>query len=280
MKHSRKKIEVLSWVLGALLILFGLFFAFHLFSFTENSHRLFAKRVQKAIFREDDALQKSKIDLVTAYDQWSEAKGFQSLDSILPHDVGAYVFNKDSLVYWNNNLIEPKVLRKRVGESCDTIVNLNIGDFLITSTPHGSYSFYLFSLINTTYPVENKYFSNRFLPVLGQHKINFGAVTSPESFPVYSRANKLLSNFTIDFPTVGRSSNLPVLVLCAILMSLCLYLLVVRRVVVNRKQQKKPSNRRPLIETLLVFIVVLGAVYFCFSQVFRYGFSHGFFVPG
>ncbi len=280
MKPSRKKIDVLSCVLVVLLILLGLFFAFHLYSFTENSHRLFAKRVQKAVFRESDVLQETKVSLITAYDQGIESKGFQSLDSLFPPNVGAYVFSKDSLVYWNNNLIEPKVLRKRIGDLCDTIVNINIGDFLISSTPHGAYSFYLFSLINTSYPVENKYFSNRFLPVLGQHKIKFGATASSKTFPVYSRANKLLSNFTIDFPTVGHSSNLPVLIVCAILMSLSLYLLVVRRVVVTRKQHKKPSDKRPLIETLLVFIVVFSAVYFCFRQVFRYGFTHGFFVPG
>ena len=182
MNTERKKVDVLSWILGLLLMVFGVFFILHLFSFTGASHRMFAKRVQKMVYLEDGILQKSKQDLVSVFENWNENNGFKSLDSVLPSSVGAYVFKDDSLVYWNKNLIEPKLLHKRVGESSDTIMNLNIGDFLISSTYYEPYTFYLFSLLNTTYPVENKYFTNRFQPVVGEHKLKFG-VSSPEAFP-------------------------------------------------------------------------------------------------
>jgi signal transduction histidine kinase len=289
MNTTQKKHDVLSWILGILLMVFGLFFVFHLFSFTEISHRMFAKRVQKAVYQEDDALQQSKQLLATAFDQRSENYDFHSMDLVLPPSVCAYVFKNDSLVYWNNTLIEPKVLRKRVGESCDTIMNLSVGDFLITTTTHGPYAFYLYSLLNTTYPIENKYFTNRFQPLIGKHKLNFVA-TSPEAFPIYSRNNKLLSHFTIEYPEFGHSSNLPLLVACGILTILCLYLLVVRRVVVRRQKKegkqkegdprKEVPKKRPFIVAVLAFLAVVVVVCFGFGQLFRYGFSQGFLIPG
>ena len=279
MNSMRKKVDVLSWVLGTLLILLGLFFVFHLFSFTGASHRLFAKRVQKAIDQVDDQLNRSKVALTVAFDRRDETDLDHPLDLVLPPSVSAYVFHKDSLVYWNNNLVEPKLLRKRVEVSCDTIMNLNIGDFLITSDTHGPYTYYLFSLLNTTYPVENKYFTNCFQPVVGHHKLYFGA-ESPEAFPVYSRSHKLLSRFTIDYPKFGRSNNLPLLVVCGIMMSLCLYLLVVRRVVLSRVSDPTPRKRRPFVVAVFTFAILLLVVYFGFRQLFRYCFSQGFLVPG
>ena len=282
MEISKKKRDVLSWILGSLLVVFVLFFIYYIFSFSEASHRLFAKRVQNVISHEDGILQKAKQDLETVFENWSENHEFQSLDSVVPASVCADVFKKDSLVYWNNNLIEPKLLRKRVGESCDTIINLNVGDFLITSSSHGPYTFYLFSLLNTTYPVENQYFTNRFLPVAGEHKLKFG-VSLPDAFPVYSQSNKLLSAFTIEYPEFGHSANLPLFVECCILTLLCVYLLVIRRVVVVRRVEKvhEPEGpRRSLVVVAIAFVVVLVVVCFGFGQLFRYGFGQGFLVPG
>ena len=278
MNTARKKFDVLSWILGAVLVVSVLFFGFHLFSFSEVSHRLFAKRVQKAVYRVDDALQLSKQKLASSFDANDETIDYRSLDFVLPSSVCAFVYKEDSLVYWNSNLIEPKVLRKRVGETCDTIMNLNTGDYLITSTPHGPYSFYLLSLLNTTYPVENKYFTNQFQPFVGRHKLNF-CDSSPEAFPVYSRSNKLLSHFTIEYPKFGHSTNLPSLVLCGILMVLSLYLLMVRRMALRTKPDKPTPQRRPFIATVLSFLVVLAVVIIVFKQVFHYGFVHGFLVP-
>ena len=278
MNATRKKADVLSWILGAVLTVSVLFFGFHLFSFSEVSHRLFAKRVQKAIYQVDDALQFSKQKLISSFDGTDETVDNQALDFELPSSVCAFVYKGDSLAYWNSNLIEPKVVRKRVGETCDTIMNLNIGDYLITSTLHGPYSFYLLSLINTTYPVENKYFTNQFQPFVGQHKLNF-CVSSPEAFPVYSRSNKLLSHFTIEYPKFGHSANLPLLVLCGILMVLSLYLLIVRRVALRTGPDRKTSPRRPFIATILSFLAVLVVVVVVFKRVFYHGFVHGFMVP-
>ena len=72
MNTNRKKTDFISWILGVLLIVFGLFFVFHLFSFTELSRRMFAKRVQKAVYRADDNLCQARKDLTEAFDLWDE----------------------------------------------------------------------------------------------------------------------------------------------------------------------------------------------------------------
>lgn len=269
MRQSRNKTDVLSWVLRVLLIVFGLIFVFHWFSFTEMSHRMFAKRVQQAILHEDERLQQSKADFMASFNQVP-----------IPIEQGVYVFLKDSLVYWNNNLVEPKLLRKRIDAPCDTIVNLNTGDFLLSSCPNGPYTFYFFSLLNTTYPVENKYFSNRFLPFWGYHRVNFGVTPSLEAFPVYSKANKLLSSFTVAFPEIGHSSNLPFLQVCGMLIILCLYLLIVRHVSLREQRKNVIPQKQPLILTILVLVVAAVIAYVGFSRLFRYGLAQGFLIPG
>ena len=285
MKASSKKIDSISWVIGTLLVVFGLFFVFHLFSFSGVSNRMFAKRVQKSVYQVDDALQQSKQKLLSFFGQWNENADFQPMDLVLPPPVCAFVFKQDSLVYWNNTLIEPKVLHKQVGESCDTIMNLNIGDFLITSTPQGPYSFYLFSLLNTTYPVENKYFTNHFQPVSGDHKLSFGT-TSPEAYPVYARSGKLLSRFTIKNSKLGHPDNLPLFIACGVLTLLCLYLFLIRRIAVRRqlhpvkkKTEEKPQKHSFFIAVLAFLVVSLG-VSLGFGRLFRFGFGQGFLIPG
>ena len=285
MNKTAKNRDLLSWILGTLLIVFGLFFVFHLFSFTELSHRWFAKRVQKAVYQVDDALQQSKEKLAVTFGQWDESEPVQTVDLGLSPSVCAFVFKDDSLVYWNSTLVEPKVLRKRVEDTCDTIMNLSVGDFLITSMPHGSYSFYLFSLLNTTYPVENKYFTNRFQPVVGDHKLIFGT-DLPDAYPVFSRSGKLLSHLTIEFAEFGHPRNLPILVIFGMLTMLSLFLLVVRRLAVKRqgqsqkKQFEETPKKRPFIVAVFAFLVVLVVMRLGFGQLFRYGFGQGFLIPG
>lgn len=268
MKTKRKNRDLLSWLLGVFLIFFGLFFVFHWFSFTELSHRLFAKRVQRAVLIEDEHLQQSKHDFITAFDQ-----------APIPVKTGVYVFKSDSLMYWNNNLIEPKVLRKRVGVPVDTIVNIGMGDFLLSSCGSGPYTFYFFSLINTTYPVENNYFVNRFLPVWGTHAVSFGNADTEGSFPVYSKSGKHLSSFTLEFPEPGHSSNRSLLVICGMMITLCLYLLVVRRIAV-RKPQATTVHRRPVWQTITYVAVMMLAVCLGFSRLFRVMLEQGFMIPG
>ena len=250
--------------------MFGFFLAFHVFSLSEASHGVFVKRLQQKVYQQYEQLQKAKTDLAKAYDQWN-------VSSL----VGIYVFNQDSLMYWNTNSIEPKLLQKRVEVGHDTIINLNDGDYLVTSTAHGVYSFYLFSLLNTTYPIENKYFVNQFQPISGKHKVFFNAEQGPESYPVYSPSGKLLSYCTIHSPATWESSNLSLLMVCAILMLLCALLLVSRCLTFKHHEVDLPkrSRRSKIIILTLATLVMLVLAFVGFKQLFRYGFSKGFLIP-
>lgn len=282
MKNSKiRNSKPLSLVLGVLLGLLGLLLVFHIFSFTSVSHRLFAKRVQKIIYHEDDILQQSKVDLLYAFDKWNYTGAFRVLEYKKLPDIGVYVFKKDSLLFWNTNVIEPKLLRKRVDVGNNTIVNLNCGDYLVSSLAYGSYSFYLFSLLNTTYPVENKYFVNKFQPILGKHLVYFSNENKPNSYPVYSRSGELLAYCSIHFPSTRSSSNLQLLVLCAMLMLLCFYLLCTRYFITKHRfrMAKKLTKKKQPVLLVIAILTFVTISFFSFRQLFRYAFNQGFFIP-
>jgi len=272
--------KLVPWILSLILVILGFFIGFHVFSFSGASHRLFSKRLQTVIYHEDDVLQQAKVDLLYAFDKWNHSGPFNMLDFKTPSMVGVYVFNNDSLLFWNSNAIEPKLLQKRVVIGSDTIVNLNIGDFLVTSSGYGTYSFYLFSLLNTTYPVENKYFVNRFQPILGKHKVQFGVDPGDHSYPMYSRSGKLLSYCALSHPSTWSSSNLSFLVVCAALIILCLFLLVTRYV--TGKRLKRPirlHKDKKAIPVLIGTIIMLLLLFMVFRQLFIHGFGKGYLIP-
>ncbi len=281
MRSNRKiRTHLISWILCVIFIMLGSILVFHFFSLSRSSHQLFSKHLQKVVYQQDNELHQAQTDLLYSFDQLNYSTGFTSLSYQLPSSVGVYVFYKDSLVYWNNNLIEPKLLRKRVDLGNDTIINLNIGDFLITSDDYGAYSFYLFSLLNTTYPIENEYFVNKLQPMFGKHNVTFSGVQTDDCCPVYSRSGKLLSYCNISFPSTWNSSNLAFLIVCACLMLLCAYLLVARYFTSSLHQKSFAwLRKKPILTLVLLSIGVLALSFIAFREIFRYGFTQGFLIP-
>lgn len=282
-KKSLRKNRIVVWVLGILILFFALILAFHVFSFSNTSHRLFSKRVSSAVLHQSELLQQAKTDLLQSFDQLNASGQVNPSDCAFPDQVGVYVFSKDSLVYWNSNLIEPKLLRKRVNRDCDTIINLGVGDYLVTATLRGENSFYLFTLLNTTYPIENKYFNNYFQPILGNHKITFSATPSDKACALYSQSGKPLSYFTIDFSQAWKSKNHSLLIVCILLIVLCLYLMVCRIIKdqreVNPKSESNTAPRYGLWLPILIYLVVIVIFTIVFKGLYHYFFSQGFQIP-
>lgn len=280
-KHRHKR-TFAGWILSLLLLLFCLVFGFHLFSFSELSHRVFSKRVQYKVLKADDRLQQCKTDLLYAFDQFNYVGTLPALNFSLPRDISLLIYHNDSLVYWTDNRIEPKLLRKRLENVTDTILDLNCGDYLVSSFQYGPEGFYLYTLLNTHYPIENEYFINRFQAIPGRHKILFSNENSPSSYPVYSRSGLLLSYFDLAFPSLGNSSNIALLTFCLIGMLLCVYLLILRGLL--RHQRKKPARTTPLspgkaIGFIAVLLVAYTAIAFLYVFMFRWFFQNGFFIP-
>lgn len=276
------KQRIVGWVLSILLLFFCLIFGFHLFSFSDLSHRLFSKRVQHNVLKADDRLQQCKTDLLYAYDQFNYAGILPALNFSMPRDIVLFIFHGDSLIYWTDNTIEPKLLRKRMGTQTDTILNLNCGDYLVSSFQYGDDCFYLFNLLNTHYPIENEYFINRFQSIPGRHRITFSEEQVSNSYPVYARSGNLLAYFTLSFPTLGNSSNIALLTLCLIGMLLCVFLLLVRWVI--RHQKPKPvedsaGSTKRVVALWSVLVLGITAFSFLFAFLFRLLFVNGFFIP-
>ena len=78
--------------------------------------------------------------------------------------MGLFVFSNDSLTYWNNNELHPKLVKRRITVGRDTICSVPSGDYYFKSFQKGNSAYYLFILLNTHYRIENQYFANGFRP--------------------------------------------------------------------------------------------------------------------
>lgn len=75
--------------------------------------------------------------------------------------IGLYVFREDTLHYWNDNTISPKLLRKKVVSGNDTVCNLLTGDCYVKTLERNQETVYAYKLLNTTYKLENQYLQNK-----------------------------------------------------------------------------------------------------------------------
>ena len=112
------------------------------------------------------------------------------------HNVGIYAFINDSLVFWNNNAVGPKLIKRKVKTDCDTICNLLTGDYYIKSFEKGPFQCYAFKILNTTYKLENEYFRNRF--VANKWIVNKVVLNTEEGVDIVSKQGKLLTKARIE----------------------------------------------------------------------------------
>ena len=276
---KQKRKFIVPAVLCILAFCLGCVLVFQFFSKNGIRQQRLTNRVQKAVLRRDDLLQQSKQDLIFVFDSLSPAASPLSLDHTLPDHVGAYVYKNDTLVYWNDNPIEPRLMRKRVKASCDTIINLGFGDYLVTSSSKGPYSFYLFSLLNTTYQIENKYFINTFQPIWRNHRLHFNSDNAKGEQPVYSRSGKLLSYLQPDLSQTPKTSDIALRMVCWVLIVLCLYLLVSWIISMKRADRPVTKPRYSVMLPVIVYLLAVVGVIFCVRLLYRYLFTKGFFIP-
>ncbi len=157
MKTKRKSIgKILVWSSLVLLLMASLFFLI------AKSETFLYRNIQRSVLKMDkemEQLMKSDTDL----DAFERSK------------TGLTVFQNDSLVFWNHNEVNPKLLKRRISVGRDTICHLLSGHYFVKSYEKGQLTYYLFQQINPTYPIENLYFNNhtRGLPLFIDAKISF-----------------------------------------------------------------------------------------------------------
>lgn len=200
-------------VLIGLAVILSLFFKFGL-RYIANPE-VFLKEIQNSIIKaefEINSCSKNTLD----YSQYGD-KG-----------LGLFVYSNDSLVYWNSNIVGPKMIRRRVPLGCDTVCNLQCGDFLVRSFTDEGLSFYVFKLLNPTYSIENKYFENRFwlFPFILDVDLKFDA-HSNSGYPIYNVDNDLLTYCEITpNATIRKSMKFGILVIIFLLLIVGLVLLL------------------------------------------------------
>lgn len=143
MKNKRVKRTGLT-LIGTSIGLFLLLGIVYLLSTRED---VLNKRIQQSVLRIDNEMQQ----LI--------GKGLNNSE-LEKEKIGLVVFMNDTLVYWNNNDVHPKLMKRKVKVGNDTICHLLNGNYFIKSYQTGSMTYYLFKLLNTTYPIENRYFQN------------------------------------------------------------------------------------------------------------------------
>lgn len=120
---------------------------------------------------------------------------------------GLVVYMSDTLVYWNTNEVNPKLLKRRVKVGNDTICNLLSGNYYIKSYQTATMTYYVFKLLNTSYQIQNKYFENQnnVLPKFVNAEIAF--LPQSEGQTLTNRKGKNLSNCQINGePKLNKAS--------------------------------------------------------------------------
>lgn len=173
-------------------------------------------------------------------------------------EVGLYIFHDDSLLYWNNNLVGPKLIRRKVHVDNDTICNLLTGDYYVRTFSKGNLNYYVFKLINTTYRLENTFFQNRFVPIDGfiDGKVSF---TEDEGYKILSTSGKHLTNCQIEKMALGQYTKIIIGGFVLLLLIAAVVLLIPRKTTSNHFQKYRVEYG---IAAILLIAIAATYIYY------------------
>jgi signal transduction histidine kinase len=176
--ETRKRIGKSTWIISIILLI-----AVGLFIFLTTNEPFIQRDFQRTICKMDNSMQ-------------------QLIEKGLNHEelekcnTGLTVFMNDTLVFWNRNDASPKLMKRKVVVGRDTICPLLTGNYFIKSYQNGTMTYYVYRLVNTTYPIENKYFDNHLnnLPPFIDANIS---LTEDGGTKLTNCDGKVLANYTI-----------------------------------------------------------------------------------
>lgn len=167
---------------------------------------------------------------------------------------GLAIFMNDTLVYWNTNEINPKLMKRRVNLGSDTICSLLSGNYYVKSYQNGAMAYYVFKQLNTTYEIDNQYFENKsnILPTFINAAIGFQPNSGGEL--ILNRDGKVLAYCQIkskpELKKLYYYVFLPLLLMMVIGVGL----------VVGRQNNGKQKGKKFKIEIGIVIILVLAVI--------------------
>ena len=221
----------------------GLSFLLGMFLHLALNEKSLQRSIQKSVLRMDN-------DMQTLIE-----KGLNH-DELEKTQTGLTVFMNDTLVFWNRNDVNPKLMKRKVQIGCDTICPLLSGNYFVKSYQNAAMTYFVYKLVSTNYQIENQYFENRFqtLPKFINADIQFSE--NGEGIPIVNEEGKCLANYKI----VGKPKlqktflfwPLPFIILFIIGATLSL----------DRGGKKhNDSKKRPhVIEIGIAIIIIISAI--------------------
>ena len=242
MSKGRKIWKSLGWflVLAAIVIGLGMVVTSQLMTRPEN----FAKLVQRSVSKVEGEIQ-NLIESNPEVGQYGK------------NGLGVFVYNNDSLLYWNDNAIGTRIIRRRVAPDNDTICNLLTGDYYVKSFSRGQMTYYVFRQLNTTYKLKNRYFENRFVlsnPLIND-EVQFG---TPEGYAITSTQGKLLGRCQITQNTKLRSPYREIL--CGVILALFVAGVLL---IIGKRKEAKVKKSKFKVEYGITLIIALAALFTC-----------------
>ena len=118
-------------------------------------------------------------------------------DELEKSQTGLTIFMNDTLVYWNSNDVNPKLMKRKVDVGHDTICPLLSGNYYVKSYESGNMTYYIYKLVNTTYQIDNPYFENTTpcLPRFINTDIRF--LDNADGIPLVNGEGKVLGIYQI-----------------------------------------------------------------------------------
>ena len=118
-------------------------------------------------------------------------------EALSQSQTGLTIFMNDTLVFWNRTDIQPKLLKRKIEVGNDTICHLLSGNYYVKSFQNQQTSYYIYRLLNTTYPIENKYFQNRLQTLPKFINANIRLKNDGDGIPLLNAQGKTLTNFEV-----------------------------------------------------------------------------------
>ena len=119
-------------------------------------------------------------------------------DALEHNETGLTIFRNDTLVYWNRNDVNPLLMKRKVVVGRDTICSLLSGNYYVKSYDSENMTYFVFSLVNTTYQIDNPYFEN-VVPSLPKFiDADVQILDNADGNPLFNSEGRLLAHYKIE----------------------------------------------------------------------------------
>ena len=120
-----------------------------------------------------------------------------NLDALEKSQTSLSIFMNDTLVYWNRNDVNPRLIKRKVGVGHDTICPLLSGNYFVKSYDAGNMTYYVYKLVNTTYQIDNPYFVNVNKSLPDYVEADMRILENGEGISLMNAEGKQLANYQI-----------------------------------------------------------------------------------